>query len=72
MACARQKEVTKTCGISLSESLVLIWVQEISTLTTEEGNLDTQRPKRSRRSSHVSFSDEEESAIQVETPRNIH
>ncbi|XP_029920329.1 nuclear inhibitor of protein phosphatase 1 [Myripristis murdjan] len=34
--------------------------KRISTLTIEEGNLDIQRPKRRRRSSRVSFSDEEE------------
>lgn len=34
--------------------------KRISNLTIEEGSLDTPRPKRRRRSSHVSFSDEEE------------
>ncbi|KAI1901711.1 hypothetical protein AGOR_G00037200 [Albula goreensis] len=34
--------------------------KRISTLTIEEGNLDIQRPKRKRRSSRVTFSDEEE------------
>ncbi|XP_030645287.1 nuclear inhibitor of protein phosphatase 1 [Chanos chanos] len=34
--------------------------KRISTLTIEEGNLDIQRPKRKRRSSRVSFSEEEE------------
>ncbi|KAJ8386288.1 hypothetical protein AAFF_G00174840 [Aldrovandia affinis] len=34
--------------------------KRISTLTIEEGNLDIQRPKRKRRSSRVSFSDDEE------------
>ncbi|XP_022073521.1 protein phosphatase 1, regulatory subunit 8a [Acanthochromis polyacanthus] len=34
--------------------------KRLSTLTIEEGNLDIPRPKRRRRSSHVSFSDEEE------------
>lgn len=52
-------------------SLITIWVQNltefntahnkrISTLTIEEGNLNIQRPKRRRRRSCVSFSDEEE------------
>ncbi|XP_059411354.1 protein phosphatase 1, regulatory subunit 8a isoform X2 [Carassius carassius] len=34
--------------------------KRISTLTIEEGNLEIQRPKRKRRSSRVSFSEEEE------------
>ncbi|KAJ8334848.1 hypothetical protein SKAU_G00404870 [Synaphobranchus kaupii] len=34
--------------------------KRISTLTIEEGNLDIQRPKRKRRSSRVTFSDDEE------------
>ncbi|KAL4657540.1 nuclear inhibitor of protein phosphatase 1 isoform X2 [Arapaima gigas] len=34
--------------------------KRISTLTIEEGNLDIQRPKRRRRSSRVSFSEEDE------------
>ncbi|XP_035283696.1 nuclear inhibitor of protein phosphatase 1-like isoform X2 [Anguilla anguilla] len=34
--------------------------KRISTLTIEEGNLDIQRPKRKRRNSRVTFSDEEE------------
>ncbi|XP_031441571.1 protein phosphatase 1, regulatory subunit 8a isoform X2 [Clupea harengus] len=34
--------------------------KRISTLTIEEGNLDIQRPKRRRKSSRVSFSEEEE------------
>ncbi|XP_046700472.1 protein phosphatase 1, regulatory subunit 8a isoform X3 [Silurus meridionalis] len=34
--------------------------KRISTLTIEEGNLDIQRPKRKRRSSRVSFSEDEE------------
>ncbi|KPP56637.1 nuclear inhibitor of protein phosphatase 1-like [Scleropages formosus] len=34
--------------------------KRISTLTIEEGNLDIQRPKRKRRSSRVTFSEEEE------------
>ncbi|XP_048881829.1 nuclear inhibitor of protein phosphatase 1-like isoform X2 [Brienomyrus brachyistius] len=34
--------------------------KRISTLTIEEGNLDIQRPKRKRRSSRVSFSEEDE------------
>ncbi|XP_008293886.1 nuclear inhibitor of protein phosphatase 1 [Stegastes partitus] len=34
--------------------------KRLSTLTIEEGNLDMPRPKKRRRSSHVSFSDEEE------------
>ncbi|XP_076865860.1 nuclear inhibitor of protein phosphatase 1 isoform X2 [Brachyhypopomus gauderio] len=34
--------------------------KRLSTLTIEEGNLDIQRPKRKRRSSRVSFSEDEE------------
>lgn len=34
--------------------------KRISTLTIEEGNLDIQRPKRRRKSSRVSFSEDEE------------
>lgn len=34
--------------------------KRISTLTIEDGNLDIVRPKRKRRSSRVSFSEEEE------------
>ncbi|XP_062846025.1 protein phosphatase 1, regulatory subunit 8a isoform X2 [Trichomycterus rosablanca] len=34
--------------------------KRISTLTIEEGNLDIQRPKRKRRSSRVSFSEDDE------------
>lgn len=34
--------------------------KRISTLTIEEGNLDIQRPKRRRKSSRVSFNEDEE------------